>query len=118
MADERRVNSRRKFGYYMRVMDNSTNELLGYMADISPRGFKLDSSKPLIINKDYTMRLDLTPDISERSFILFVGRIKWVQKDSTDPNSTYEGIQVINISPHDEIIFNRILDKYGKNDRR
>ena len=113
MADERRNTSRRKFAYYMRVVDNSTSEVIGYLSDISPRGFKLDRNKPPIPNKDYTMRLDLTPDISDRSFIIFVARSRWSKGDSADPNSFLEGFQVMNISPHDEEIFNRIVDRYG-----
>jgi hypothetical protein len=97
----------------MRVVDNNTQELLGYLADISPRGFKLDSTKPLIVNKDYTMRLDLTPEISERPYIVFVARTKWSQPDSTDPFAHNEGFQIVNMTPHDEVIFQRLVDKYG-----
>jgi hypothetical protein len=117
MIDERRTNKRRKFGYYMRVINNATSELVGYLSDISPRGFKLDSQKPLVVNKDYTLRLDLTPDVSDRSFILFTARSKWSQPDPFDPNSNIQGFQVISISPHDEEIFIRILEKYGTSER-
>ena len=112
MANERRTNNRSKFAYYMRVLDNITSELVGYLTDISPRGFKLDSSKPMIPNKDYTLRMDLTPDISDRSFIIFIARAKWTKNDPTDPNSFLDGFKIVNISPHDEDIFNRILAKY------
>ncbi len=97
----------------MRVVDNVTSSLIGYLTDISPRGFKLDSDKPLVVNKDYAMRLDLTPDISDRAHITFIARTKWSQKDPTDPTSNIEGFQIVNISPHDEEIFNRILERYG-----
>ena len=117
MIDERRTTKRRKFGYYMRVINNTTSELAGYLSDISSRGFKLDSQKPLLVNKDYTLRLDLTPDISDRSFILFIARSKWSQPDPLDPNSNIQGFQVISISPHDEEIFIRILEKYGTSER-
>ena len=113
MIDDRRINTRKKFAYYMRVVDNSTSELLGYLTDISKRGFKLDCQKPLAVNRDIVMRLDLTPDISDRSFIIFIARSKWSQPDSYDPNTLVEGFQVINISTHDEDIFNRIVEKYG-----
>jgi len=113
MADERRHNPRRKFAYYMRVADNSTLDVIGDLTDISPHGFKLDRTKPPVPNKDYTMRLDLTPEISDRSFIIFVARSKWSNLDPTDPNSFIEGFQLMNISPHDQEIFNRIVEKYG-----
>ncbi|MCX6080191.1 MAG: PilZ domain-containing protein [Chloroflexi bacterium] len=118
MADERRNNNRKKFGYYMRVVDNISSEVVGYLTDISPRGFRVDSLKPLTANKDYTLRLDLTPDISDRSFIIFIARAKWIQNDPMDPNSFVDGFQIVNISPHDEEIFNRILNKYAVQESR
>lgn len=102
----------------MRVIDNLTSDLVGYLTDISPRGFKLDSVKPLIPNKDYTLRMDLTPDISDKSFIVFIARARWSKNDPTDPNSFVDGFQIVNISPHDEDIFNRVLEKYAVRETR
>lgn len=113
MLDNRRINPRRKFGYYMRVIENSTSEVIGYLTNISTRGFRLDCVKPLPVNKEVVMRLDLTPDISERTSIIFVARCRWSHLDPYDPTSVVEGYQVINISPQDEEIFNRIVEKYG-----
>jgi len=110
---ERRNFERRKFGYYMRVVDNDTQQLAGYLADISPRGFKLDSSESLLVNKDYTFRLDLTIDISERPHIIFVARSKWAHSDATDPFSFNDGFQIVSISPGDNEIFQKIVTKYG-----
>jgi hypothetical protein len=118
MTDERRNNNRRKFGYYMRVIDNTTSERVGYIADISPRGFKMDSQKPFTVNKDYTMRLDLSSDISDRSFIIFIARSKWSKPDPTDPTTNVDGFQIVNISPHDEEIFMRIFEKYGITEKK
>ena len=97
----------------MRVVDNNTHELVGYLADISLRGFKLDSKQALLIDKDYSLRLDLTPDISEKPFIVFVARTKWSQPDATDPFGHNDGFQIISIAPRDEEIFRRIVEKYG-----
>ena len=113
MPEDRRFSQRRKFGYYMRVMDVSTHEVLGYLDDISPRGFKLDSKQAIVVNKDYSLRLDLTPEISEKPFIVFVARAKWTQPDSTDPYAHNEGFHIIDIAPRDEEIFQRIVEKYG-----
>ncbi len=116
MPDERRVSKRRKFGYYMRVLDNTAHEHIGYLSDISTRGFKLDSTRPIQINRDFSLRLDLTPEISERPFISFTARVKWGAADRTDPNSFIHGFEIISISPYDADIFLRIVDKYGAPD--
>jgi len=97
----------------MRVTDNNTHELVGYLSDISPRGFKLDSQKALTANKDYALRLDLTAEISDKSYIAFVARARWNQPDPIDPFGHNEGFQIVNISPYDQEIFQRIVEKYG-----
>jgi hypothetical protein len=102
----------------MRVLDNNTQELVGYLADISPRGFKLDSKQALLVNKDYALRLDLTPEISEKPYIVFVARTRWSQPDSTDPFAHNEGFQIVSIAPRDEEIFQRIVQKYGTSETK
>lgn len=113
MKDERRFTARRKFGYYMRVMNNNSGELVGYLADISPRGFKLDSKQALQVNQDYTLRLDLTSEISDKPYIIFVARARWSQPDVNDPYMFNDGFQIVTISPRDEEIYQRIVVKYG-----
>ena len=113
MSDERRYLKRRKFTYYMRVLDNYTLQLIGYLADISPKGFQLDTPQPIVVNKDYNIRLDLTPDVSDTNFITFMARCRWSRPDETDPFSFDAGFQVVSISPHDDEIFQRMVAKYG-----
>ena len=116
MRDERRTIKRRKFGYYMRVMDSTTRDLIGYLSDISPQGFKLDSKKALMINKDYSLRLELTPEISDRPSITFIARVIWCQQDPYNPDQYIEGFQIVNIAPSVQVIFQRIVDKYSRPD--
>jgi hypothetical protein len=97
----------------MRVLDSRTQQALGYLADISQRGFMLDTPQQMVVNKDYSVRLDLTPDISDSSFITLTARCCWARPDETDPTSFNAGFQVIGISPHDDVIFQRIVAKYA-----
>jgi PilZ domain len=97
----------------MRVIDNNTHEFIGHLSDISPRGFKLDSQKVLTINKDYAIRLDLTSEIANRSCIIFVARVMWGQPDPMNPTEYIEGFQIVSISPGEQEIFQRIVEKYG-----
>jgi hypothetical protein len=113
MSKERRNVKRRKFTYYMRVLDSKTMEAVGYLADISEKGFQLDSPRPVDVNKDFNFRLDLTPDVSDKNFITFTARCRWSKPDDADPSSYDAGFQVIGISPHDNEIFQRIVTKYG-----
>jgi hypothetical protein len=113
MPNERRNNKRLKFGYYMRVIDNNSQELLGNLSDISPRGFRLDSQKALTINQDYTLRLEQTSMVSDKPYIVFNARAMWGQRDPIIPNEYNEGFQIINISQYEEEIFQSVMEKYG-----
>ena len=111
---ERRNAERKEFSYYMRLVDNDTEELIGHLMDISSVGFKLDSQKPIPINKDFRLRMDLTKEVADKPSMVFVARSKWCETDPLDPFVYNVGFQLINISPTDLNIINRMIEKYGK----
>ncbi len=110
---ERRKLDRRHFSYYMRVMNDTNGELVGHLADISTGGFKIESQKPIPLNLDFKLRIDLTGEVSDKSFITFIARSKWCQPDHIDPTSYNVGFQLISITPGDLEIFARMFEKYG-----
>lgn len=115
---ERRTTPRRKFSYYMRVVDDKTEQLVGHLADISPHGFKLDCSQVLPVETDFRLRMDLTSDVSDKPYIIFTARSKWCKPDSMDPFVHNVGFEVINISIMDGKIFQTIVEKYGSPESR
>jgi hypothetical protein len=112
--NERRNIERKEFSYYMRLVDNDTQELVGHLMDISSGGFKLDSQKPIEANKDYSLRMDLTSEVANKSFMVFIARSKWCETDPLDPFVYNVGFQLVNIAPGDLQIINRMIEKYGK----
>ena len=112
--DERRNMERKDFSYYMRLVDDDTQNLLGHLVDISSGGFKVDSQAPIPTNKDFRLRMDLTSDIADKPTMVFVARSKWCQVDPLDPFIYNVGFQLINIAPPDLEIINRMMEKYGK----
>ena len=112
--DERRNMERKDFSYYMRLVDDDTQNLLGHLVDISSGGFKVDSQAPIPTNKDFRLRMDLTSDIADKPTMAFVARSKWCQVDPLDPFIYNVGFQLINIAPPDLEIINRMMEKYGK----
>ena len=105
---------RKDFSYYMQLFDNETQELVGHLADISSGGFKLDSLSLIPPNTDIQFRLDLTREVANKPFMVFVARSKWCKVDPLDPFCYNVGFQLISISPEDIEIFNRMTEKYGK----
>ena len=116
MADKRKIN-RREFSYYMQVTNDVTKELLGYISDISTGGFKLDSPKKILPGQDFRLHIELTADIADKNSMIFVARSKWCHPDHIDPTSFNVGFEIINMSPSDMSIFQRMFDKYGSENR-
>ena len=111
--DDRRNLNRKDFSYYMRLIDNDTQELIGHLVDISSGGFKLDSQNAIPPNKDFRFRMDLTSEVASKPSMVFLARSKWCEVDPLDPLSYNVGFQLVNISPGDIEIFNRMMEKYG-----
>lgn len=113
MGPERRRGKRRKFTYYMRVVDANTLQLIGYLTEISPAGIQVDTEKPLPLNTIFKLRVDLTADIANKTFMVFNGLSKWCQPDRIEPNSYNVGFEVTLLSYDDNEIFNRMIEKYA-----
>lgn len=112
--DERRHRERKDFSYYMRLVDNDTQNLVGHLVDISSGGFKLDSQSSIPVNKDFRLRMDLTSEVANKPAMIFVARSKWCEIDPLDPFIYNVGFQLVSISPSDLEIINRMMEKYGK----
>ncbi|MGB7876532.1 MAG: PilZ domain-containing protein [Anaerolineales bacterium] len=117
---ERRNIERKEFSYYMRLIDNDTQDLIGHLVDISSGGFKLDSQTPIPVSKDFRLRMELTSEVADKPTMTFIARSKWCEIDPLDPFVYNVGFQMINISPGDLNIIKRMMEKYGKkiNDKR
>jgi len=113
MSERRRVD-RKDFSYYMRLINNDTNDIVGHLVDISSGGFKLDSDAPIPINKDFRFRMDLTNEVANKPSMTFLARSKWCRVDPLDPFLYNVGFQLVNIAPGDIEIFNRMVETYGK----
>jgi len=110
---EKRNLKRRGFSYYMQAVDNTTQQAIGYLSDISPRGFRLDSKRGIKPNQQIELLLDLTGDVADKAFMVFMARSKWCKIDEIDPFVYNIGFEIVNMSAEDAAIFKRIFEKYG-----
>ena len=92
--DERRKLSRKNFTYYMRVMDEVSGKFIGQLVDISTGGFKVESAHEIPLNQPIKLRIDQTGEISDRSYIVFMGMAKWCQQDTYDLSVYNIGFQI------------------------
>jgi len=112
MADKRKKD-RREFTYYMQVKDDTTKQVIGYLSDISTGGFKLDSPQKIPPGQDFRFQIDLTPEVADKTSMVFIARSKWCHPDFVDPTSFNVGFEIVNMAPSDMMIFQRIFEKYG-----
>ncbi len=113
MEQERRSARRKKFTYYMQVLDANTLQLIGYLNQISAVGIQVDSEKPIPVDVNFKLRLDLTTDIANKTMMVFNGLSKWCEPDRTVPNSYNVGFEVTLLSRDDTAIYNRMIEKYA-----
>ncbi|HEX2698126.1 MAG TPA: hypothetical protein VHM28_10495 [Anaerolineales bacterium] len=111
---ERRKSKRRKFTFYMAVMDYDSGELIGHLTEISDFGFRLDCPKALPVNQDFKLSVELTADFGGQAFMVLSARSKWCREDKLMPNAYNVGFQVMDLSPDDVAIYNLMLEKYGE----
>ena len=110
---ERRTTPRKNVSFYMRVLNDDTEEILGHMVEVSLIGLRLETVGPLPLEKDFYMRLELTPDLGNIPYIVFLARSKWCKIDDIQPNLFRVGFELLEILPEDREVFQRILRKYA-----
>lgn len=110
---------RKDFSYYMRLLDDDTREIVGHLSDISSGGFKLDTQNPVPVNKEFRFMMNLPGEVSSKPFMVFSARSRWCKVDPIDPFTYNVGFQLTRVSPEDLNVFNRMMEKYGREyDRR
>lgn len=110
---ERRKLQRRAFAHYMRLMNEQTGELVGHMVDISISGFRLESLRPIPINADFPIRLEVPPDLASQGVMVFRARSRWSLPDRIDPTLYNAGFQIVDMNPEDGRVYGLLVDKYG-----
>ncbi len=113
MVEERRKLARRNFTYYMRVLDEASGKVVGYISDISTGGFKLDSKYSVPLNVNLRLRIEQTGSISSKSFIIFTGKARWCRQDRLDPSMYNVGLQIVDMSPADLGVVVEMFNAYG-----
>jgi hypothetical protein len=113
---DQRKRERRSCSLYIRFVNNLTGEPVGDLADISREGFRLESLKPIPINTEFTFRIDLPSEISQKPFIVFTARSRWSRPDPLDGRMYDTGFEIMKIDPGDTRVFGILIDRYGSSD--
>jgi hypothetical protein len=112
-AQERRRLKRRNITYYLPVMDNDTQKVIGHLVDISPAGLLMDSNKPIQTKMNFHLHLDFMEDIVGKATLEITARSIWCHPDPVQPYMYYAGFEISDLAPDDLEVINIIANKYG-----
>jgi hypothetical protein len=85
----------------MQFLNDQTGELIGDLADISPEGFRLESTKPIPVNAEVSFRVDLPPEISKKPWMVFTARSRWSLPHPVDKSLYEAGFEIMKMDPGD-----------------
>ncbi|MFC1592012.1 PilZ domain-containing protein [Thermodesulfobacteriota bacterium] len=114
MSMEKRKLKRRHLIYYLTVQDTETNQVLGFLVDITTRGVMLMSDNPIEPGTDLSLKILLQTEMSSREYLYFDARAVWCEK-SINENSYDTGLELLNVAPEDFREIEKIIEELGFN---
>lgn len=109
---DRRMLKRRHLVFYMRVFDRNTNELLGYLVDITPEGIMLMSEEPIETDTVFQLRMIFPVEVSGRKQLDFEAESVWCEKDVFYDT----GFQLLDVSQEQIEIIKYLIGRFGFRD--
>ena len=106
---------RRHLIYYLRVINCDTEELLGFLVDITTRGFMVMSEKPIQTGRLFHLKILRASDAEEKQFLFFDARSKWSER-SINSEFYDTGFELVNVTPDDFDEIEKIIDELGFKD--
>ncbi|MEW5923720.1 MAG: PilZ domain-containing protein [Candidatus Zixiibacteriota bacterium] len=106
--NERRRQDRIRPGIKINVFDRNTNQLFGYLADISARGMMLIGEKLILRDGIYQLRMQLPVELDGKHEVIFDAESIWCK---CDPDSYYSkaGFRLHNVSQQDQRIIELLV---------
>ena len=114
MAEKRRL-KRRHLIYYLRVFDESNDQLIGHLVDITTEGAMLISEESIRPNTAFQLRMVLPTGIEGSKPVAFNARSIWCHRD-VNPNFYASGFELLNPAPEDLETIERLIDELGFRD--
>ena len=110
-----RTLKRRHLIYYLRVFDHDRGDLVGHLVDVTTRGMMLISETPLPTESDFTLRMDLPPDLFPANDWVVGAKSIWCRPD-VNPAFWDTGLRFLGFSRRDELVVSDLIKHYGLKD--
>jgi hypothetical protein len=113
---ERRKTKRKHLLYYGRVYDEKGQKQLGYLVDVTERGFMLLSDETFPVGQSRRFKVEITTDINqERPFLNLVAKSIWCEADIA-PDKYNIGFEILGLNAGDAQVIQNIIQTYGFRD--
>ena len=112
---ERRELERMPTIYYLGVLERKTNDLIGYLADITAKGAMIMCENPLKTGITYQLRIEPSTLSNSNRAITFDARCIW---NGSETNMDFYncGFEFIKIDPKDIQEIKVLVNKFGINE--
>jgi Tfp pilus assembly protein PilZ len=110
--DERRKLPRKNLMSYTQVFDLYSGALLGYLADLNTLGAMIISEKPLMVNTELTLQIEV-PEIQGVSAkrLSIPARVAWTRPD-VSPEYHTVGFEFKEVKPEQVQVLEAIMTTY------
>ncbi len=112
---EQRRAQRRHLIYYLKVIDNDTDQQLGFLVDITTKGMMLMSEEAIELNKNFHLKILLQTELSEKQYLNFDAKSKWC-KNGVNSDFYDTGFELIDADFTEFKEIEEIIDALGFND--
>ncbi len=109
---ERRKVDRKHLLYYGRVYNDAVQKMLGYLVDITEKGFMLLSDEPYPVNETRPIKIEITDDIDKKPYLRVKARSIWCEHD-IDPTHYNTGFEIVELKAEDRQLIAAIIEKYS-----
>jgi hypothetical protein len=111
--DERRKLERKNLGFFTRLYDRETGELLGHLANLTGEGAMILCEAPLAVDKDYRLHMEISETRFTRGHLDFTARCIWCRPEDIAPNLYNAGFHFCQIAPADLEVVMQIIEQYN-----
>ena len=109
---ERRQLKRHHLIFYLRVFIQETNELIGFVVDISQEGLLIVSEIPFESGKIYKLQMSLSPEEGNKMSLHFTAECRW-SRIAANPDLHEAGFLLLDFRPLDITLIDDLIDDIG-----
>ena len=110
---ENRTVERRRLVFYLRLFDQKSRDILGYLTDISTAGLMLVSVRPIEKDAVFDVRLILPKEVAGRTELPLRIRCIWCRPDPI-PNFHIAGFQFVEIDLEQKKLIDALTGEFSR----